>query len=82
MWCLVYLPITSTFVTGLKASHTVTAFAYGCHQDLDYQAEVSIIIPTEEMQPYFRINFSLTENNYNMPHWGTVATSVKICTSA
>ena len=57
MWSLVYLPITSTFFTALKASHTVTAFSNGCHQDLIYQEEESGMIPKEEIQPYFRINF-------------------------
>ena len=70
MWCPVYLPITSTFLTALKASHTVTAFVYGSHQDPDYQAEASVLIPAEEIQPYILLDkfFNEIENNYNMPH--------------
>ena len=53
MWSLVYLSITSTFVTGLKATHAVTAFANRCYQDLIYQAKASVTIPTKEILPNF-----------------------------
>ena len=48
MWSLVYA-IISNIISSLKATHTVTASANGCHQDLSYQAEASVTILTREI---------------------------------